>query len=302
MDGQFEIYYMLDQSTIKHLRFPFSFFLLPVFMFALSQAEIIIWSDALLAFIILHLLVFPSSNGYNSYQDKDETSIGGLKDPPVVTRNLFYTTIVFDLLALFLGLLISPVFSGLILVFIMMSRSYSYRGLRFKKYPVLAFVIVFIFQGGFIYLASSLAITGKPLAEFFSSGDIVCMIISSMFIGSVYPLTQIYQHESDKKDGVISLSYMLGYNGTFVFSGILFGIGSFLMTYYFWSNTMLFAIWLFLPFILVMGLRMSVWFKKVRKDNHQANFRNTMSMNLVSSASMNIYFLLLVLINVLQKV
>ena len=296
--GKVRSYFVLDRSTVKHLRFPFSFFLLPVFMFALSQAETIVWFDALLAFIILHLLVFPSSNGYNSYQDKDETSIGGLKNPPAVTRTLFYTTIVFDLLALVLGLLISPVFSSLILVFIIMSRSYSYRGLRFKKYPVLAFLIVFIFQGGFIYLTSSLAITGKSLAELFNTSDILCMIISSMFIGSIYPLTQIYQHESDKNDGVISLSYLLGYSGTFIFSGILFAVGTVLMTYYFWSNTMLFAIWLFLPFIFIMGLRMSLWFKKVRKDIKQANFHNTMSMNLVSSASMNIYFFILVLINI----
>ena len=296
--GKVRSYFILDRSTVKHLRFPFSFFLLPVFMFALSQAETIVWFDALLAFIILHLLVFPSSNGYNSYQDKDETSIGGLKNPPAVTRTLFYTTIVFDLLALVLGLLISPVFSSLILVFIIMSRSYSYRGLRFKKYPVLAFLIVFIFQGGFIYLTSSLAITGKSLAELFNTSDILCMIISSMFIGSIYPLTQIYQHESDKNDGVISLSYLLGYSGTFIFSGILFAVGTVLMTYYFWSNTMLFAIWLFLPFIFIMGLRMSLWFKKVRKDIKQANFHNTMSMNLVSSASMNIYFFILVLINI----
>jgi 1,4-dihydroxy-2-naphthoate octaprenyltransferase len=292
-------YSILDYSTVKHLRFPFSFFLLPVFMFALSQADVIIWFDAALAFIILHLLVFPSSNGYNSYQDKDETSIGGLKNPPSVTRNLYYTTIVFDLLAVTLGFIISPVFSALILLFIVMSRAYSYRGLRFKKYPVLAFAIVFIFQGGFIFLTSSLAITGKPLVEIFNLSNILCMIISSMFIGSVYPLTQVYQHESDKNDGVTSLSYVLGYNGTFIFSGVLFAIGTVLMTYYFWSNTMLFAIWLFLPFILIMALRMSAWFSKVRKDNRQANFRNTMSMNLVSSASMNIYFLILVLINIL---
>jgi 1,4-dihydroxy-2-naphthoate octaprenyltransferase len=271
-------------------------------MFALSQAENIIWFDAMLAFVILHLLVFPSSNGYNSYQDKDESSIGGLKDPPGVTPNLYYTTIAFDLLALVLGLFISPVFSALILVFIIMSRSYSYRGLRLKKFPIVAFAIVFIFQGGFIYLASTLAISGRPLAELFNSSNIVCMIISSMFIGSIYPLTQIYQHESDKNDGVISLSYMLGYSGTFIFSGILFAIGTVLMTYYFWSNTMLFAIWLFLPFIFLMGLRMSVWFKKVRRDISQANFQNTMSMNLVSSASMNIYFMILVLINNLQGV
>ena len=81
-----------DKNTVKHLRISFSFFLLPVFLFALSQAPEINWIKAVVAFCILHLLIFPSSNGYNSYQDRDETSIGGLKNPPKVTRNLFYVT------------------------------------------------------------------------------------------------------------------------------------------------------------------------------------------------------------------
>jgi len=32
-----------DISTIKHLRLPFSFFLMPVFLFAISQASTINW-------------------------------------------------------------------------------------------------------------------------------------------------------------------------------------------------------------------------------------------------------------------
>jgi 1,4-dihydroxy-2-naphthoate octaprenyltransferase len=55
------------------------------------------------------------------------------------------------------------------------------------------------------------------------------MDVASLFIGSVYPLTQIYQHEADKKDGVTSLSYKLGYSGTFVFSGIWFSIATVLL-------------------------------------------------------------------------
>ena len=79
-----------DKDTVKHLRLPFSLYLMPVFLFALSQADSINWPATLLSFLILHVLIFPSSNGYNSYQDRDETSIGGLKYPPKVSRNLFY--------------------------------------------------------------------------------------------------------------------------------------------------------------------------------------------------------------------
>ena len=53
-------------STLRLLRLPFSFFLMPVYWFALSQVVEKDWTRAILIFVILHLLVYPASNGYNS--------------------------------------------------------------------------------------------------------------------------------------------------------------------------------------------------------------------------------------------
>ena len=284
-----------DKDTIKHLRFPFSFFLMPVFLFALSQAKDIHWTGTILAFLILHLLIFPSSNGYNSYQDRDETSIGGLKNPPKVTENLFYATLLFDIAALALGLFISVYFSLSVLVFIIMSRAYSYRGIRLKKYPVVGFLTVFVFQGGFVYLIASTAVSSFSVFSFFTINNLICMAVASLFLGAAYPLTQIYQHEADKNDGVISISYLLGYNGTFIFSGILFAIASILMAYYFEMHNQLFYMALFLFLMSPVIFRLSVWFGRVRKSNTNANFENTMRMNLMTSVCMNLYFSILIL-------
>ncbi|SDD20004.1 UbiA family prenyltransferase [Williamwhitmania taraxaci] len=283
-----------DKNTVKHLRFLFSFFLLPVFLFALSQTNEINWVNTVLAFLILHILVFPSSNGYNSYQDRDEGSIGGLKYPPKVTSNLYYATLLMDILALLAGFLISVYFSLMVLVFILMSRAYSYRLIRLKKYPIIGFLTVFVFQGAFVYLMSSVAISRVNWAELFSENSIICMIISSLFIGSIYPLTQIYQHQADKNDGVISISYKLGYTGTFVFSGLLFAVAVLLMFLYFSIKQQTFALIIFLLMMLPVIYRLSVWFAKVRKDSKHANFENTMNMNMLTSATMNLYFLLLI--------
>jgi 1,4-dihydroxy-2-naphthoate octaprenyltransferase len=284
-----------DKATVKHLRFPFSFFLLPVFLFSLSQANEVKILNTILIFIIIHLLLFPSTNGYNSYEDKDQGSIGGLKSPPAVSKNLFKATLLFDILAIMAALLISLQVALLILVFIIMERVYSYRKIRLKKYPVLAFFIVFIFQGGYIYIVSEMAIQDITIGRAIDGGTLICMAISSLFIGSMYPLTQIYQHESDKNDGVISLSYKLGYRGTFVFSGTLFTLAIVLTTYYFIELRFIVAIVLFGLLILPVIIRMGVWFNKVKKNTRHANFDNTMSMNLLSSISMNTYFLILTL-------
>src|SRR5579863_8479164 len=101
---------MLKRSTIQLLRFHFSFFLMPVYWFALSQLVYTNWPRATLIFIILHLLVYPASNGYNSYMDRDQTSIGGLKNPLQPTKQLFYVTVIMDVVALVLSAFISIYF------------------------------------------------------------------------------------------------------------------------------------------------------------------------------------------------
>src|SRR5688572_31447057 len=98
---------MLQRSTIQLLRFQFSFFLLPVYLFALSLVPAINVWDALLIFFILHFLVYPSSNGYNSYMDRDETAIGGVKNPLPPTRELFTISLIMDAVAILLSLLVS---------------------------------------------------------------------------------------------------------------------------------------------------------------------------------------------------
>ena len=286
-----------DKSTIQHLRLPFSFFLMPVFLFALSQANTINWQTTIIAFVILHLFIFPSSNGYNSYQDRDETSIGGLKNPPKVTKNLFYATLFLDVVGIFCALFVSLYFSLFVLIFVIMSRAYSYRNVRLKKYPFIGFLTVFIFQGAFVYLMAFLAITNFSLANIFTLNNIICMSVASLFMGSIYPLTQIYQHEADKKDGVISISYKLGYIGTFVFSSILFSIATIFLYYYFNLKHQQLYLLLFLFIMLPVIGKLSIWFNKVRKDTKHANFENTMTMNLLTSTCMNSYFLILILNN-----
>jgi 1,4-dihydroxy-2-naphthoate octaprenyltransferase len=270
---------------------------MPVFLFALSQAGNINWLTTATAFVILHLFIFPSSNGYNSYQDRDETSIGGLKHPPKVTRNLYFATLLLDFIGVLGALSVSVYFSLFVLIFVLMSRAYSYRNVRLKKYPVIGFLTVFIFQGAFVYLMASSAVAPFSFDTFFTFNNLICMSVASLFMGSVYPLTQIYQHEADKQDGVISISYKLGYIGTFVFSSILFGLATLFLYYYFNLKHQQTGLFLFLLITLPVVTKLTVWFNKVRKDTSQANFENTMSMNLLTSSCMNLYFLILILNN-----
>lgn len=291
------VFSWFDKNTVKHLRIPFSFHLMPVFLFALSQASQINWINTAIAFLVLHVFIYPASNGYNSYQDKDESSIGGLKNPPAVSKNLFYASLLFDLLGIVLSLSINIVFASLVLLYVLVSRAYSYRKLRLKKNPIIGFLTVFIFQGAFAFLMASFAISNSYSTQVFTINNVLCLSIASLFIGSVYPLTQIYQHESDKKDGVITLSYKLGYFGTFIFSATLFSVAIILLFYYFNLNNQVSYFIVFIIATAPVVLQLLVWFSKVKKAVENANFENTMRMNTLASTCMNIYFLVLIFNN-----
>src|SRR4026209_2930247 len=115
--------FMIDNSTIKLLRIPFSFFLSPIYFFALAQVPNINWVHAIWVFVILHFLIYPASNGYNSYMDRDIESIGLLEKPPPPSRELYHLTIVLDLLAIGLSFLVSPFFAAMMPLYIGASKA-----------------------------------------------------------------------------------------------------------------------------------------------------------------------------------
>lgn len=268
---------------------------MPVYWFALSQVNKINWYDAILIFIILHVLVYPASNGYNSYMDRDTGSIGGIKNPLQPTRQLFYVTIIMDLLAIGLGFLITPVFALGILLYILASRAYSYRKIRLKKYPVIGYLTVIIFQGGVTFF---LAYHGSESSHT-TNVPAIAVIAASLLIGGFYPLTQIYQHKDDLKDGVKTISYKLGYKGTFIFTGIVYALAFCMLGLQFFSNREWNHFLILQIFMLPVLVYFFLWFRKVLINTKEANFNNTMQMNLLASTCTNAAFITLLIIRLL---
>ena len=284
---------MLQRSTLQLLRFHFSIFLMPVFWFALSQIISINWVNAGLAFFILHFLVYPASNGYNSFMDRDTGSIGGIENPLQPTKELYQVTITMNVIAILLALIISKIFAACIALYVLFSVLYSYRKIRLKQYPFLGYAIVIIFQGAFTFYMVKHGCSDQQSLLVSPIG----MIAASLLIGSFYPLTQIYQHKQDAADGVRTISSVLGYKGTFVFCLIMMFLASIFLALYFALN-------LELNLFILTQITMSPiliyflwWMKKVWKDTANANFKNTMRMNVVASICSNAAFITILMIN-----
>ncbi len=265
---------------------------MPVYWFALSQTGHINTIHAVLIFVILHLLVYPASNGYNSYMDRDTESIGGIKNPMEPTKQLFYASVLLDAVGIVLSLIISVYFAIAVVAYILASRAYSYRGIRLKKYPVAGYLTVVFFQGAVTFF---MVMHGSSIDKILEV-PWMDMLIASLLIGGFYPLTQIYQHKQDKEDGVTTLSMLLGYKGTFIFTGFIYMVAMGLLAYQLFDQSQQKEFFIMQIFFVPVLVYFFWWFYKVVCNQQAANFVNTMRMNLLASVCTNAAFITLLLI------
>lgn len=221
--------------------------------------------------------------------DRDTGSIGGIERPPPPTRQLYYVTVAMDIMAIIVGFVIDPLFGCLMPLYIGASKAYSYRRIRLKRFPVVGYLTVIIFQGAFtfwlVYYGSNA--TGATAVPWQG------MVISALLIGGFYPLTQVYQHQQDIDDGVKTISYILGYTGTFRFCAVIYFVAWLFMAQFFISTDQADKLLLVSIFFIPVIVYFIKWFLAVRKNRAAANFRNAMKMNWLAAVCTNLAFIIL---------
>ncbi|MDU0371921.1 UbiA family prenyltransferase [Hymenobacter endophyticus] len=278
------------RRALPLLRIPFSVYLMPVFWFGLSALrEPFSGWRAAGVFGVLHLLAYPASNGYNSYYDRDEGSIGGLRNPPKVSRELLHLVWLFDALAVMGGWLLSPAFAGLVAGYLLVSKAYSFDGIRLKKYPLASTAVVVVFQGAYTFLMTQVGV-GAGWPQLLEPSNLLLALVSSLFLCGSYPLTQVYQHQEDARRGDRTLSLRLGIRGTFVWAGLALAAGAGLLATVYLQRQEVRHLFLFLgatgPVVVLFGS----WARAVWQNPAAANFDRTMRMNQVSSLCLSIAF------------
>ncbi len=277
-----------------HLRVPFSVFLLPVFWFALSQSTAPDTFRVVAVLLIVHLLLYPASNAYNSYFDKDEGAIGLLETPPPVDQTLFYVAWGLDVLALLLGLFVGWPFVAGLFIYGLISKAYSNDRIRLKKYPVASWLIVGFFQGGFTYLMTYQAINNLPITDLLTLHSILAALLCTLNCLALYPITQVYQHEEDARRGDLTLSRLLGVRGTFVCAVAVFAVSLTGFYVYFEGKS---PFYLLLAFILPAMAFFLIWYVQVHRDSNRADFRSAMRMTMLAGLGLNGFFLTLLFLS-----
>src|SRR5688572_19320375 len=283
---------MFSSSSWLHLRIPFSYFLLPVFLFSLAISPNVSEMPLLWTFVTVHFFLYPASNGYNSYFDKDEKSIGGLQNPPPVNRGLYYLSLIFDLIAIILGVIfISLTFAAMLFVYGLISKAYSHPAIRLKKYPIMGWFVAGLFQGLFTFMMCYIGINKYGFENALTTSVLIPGCLSTIMLWANYPMTQIYQHDEDAKRGDKTLSRLLGIRGTFYFVSATFTVVALGFVFYFLLFFSSKYAWIFLAALLPVVSYFFFWFFQVYQDETKADYRHTMWLNFISATCLNIYFI-----------
>jgi hypothetical protein len=283
---------MFSRSSWLHLRIPFSYFLLPVFLFSLCISPNFNESRILWVFVIVHFFLYPASNGYNSYFDKDEKSIGGLKNPPPVNKGLYFLALLLDTLAIVLALFkLNITFAVMLLTYGLVSKAYSHPAIRLKKYAITSWITAGIFQGFFTFLMCYIGLNNFALENVGKPGVLIPALLTTIMLMANYPMTQVYQHQEDLKRGDITISLRLGITGTFYFTASIFGIA--LAGFLFYFNLYFNAdyAWVFSIALLPVLIYFFYWFVLVLRNNDKADYSRTMWLNFISATSLNGFFI-----------
>ncbi len=222
------------QRALIHLRLAFSLVLTPLFIWGvyLALPTPIAWNRVLLAYIIIHLLLYGGMNAFNSYYDRDEGPIGALLEPPPIDRTVLVVALITKLLALLAGLILDLRFGVLVGLGIIFSVAYSHPRWRWKERPLYAAIFVFVGQGMLGVLwgwVSATATTGQLgiLATFWPWDGLKTLGVLSAACWTLgfYPLTGVYQIEADGQRGIQTLAVALGLKGCFLFTASVASIG-----------------------------------------------------------------------------
>ena len=278
-----------------HLRLPFSVYLLPICLFALILLPgITDWWRVVWVLLIIHVLVYPAANTFNSYYDKDEGSVNGLEVPPPVNSTLFWVSMGLEALALLAAAFINVQLIVFILVYGAFMKAYSHTGIRIKKRPIASWLLISTFQGGFVFLMTYVVLHDMSLWELIATPKEVGLwlgaLISFLNILALYPVTQVYQHTEDASRGDLTISRLMGVRGTFVNAWVcLLAVGACFLVFY----QAAWPFWLMLSLLVPAIVYLAVLTYRIWQNPAAANFRAASWVTRLTGWGMNVFFLIM---------
>jgi 4-hydroxybenzoate polyprenyltransferase len=257
-----------------HLRLHFQLLLAPIFLWGFYLAGGVFSLDFWLAFVAFHVFLYGGTTAFNSYYDRDEGPVGGLKNPPPVDAMLLPFSLAMQVMGAVLAAFVNgPVFVVYLLIFAM-GVAYSHPRIRLKARPFGGLLTVAIGQGLLAALAGWF--TAQPSPASITTLGWVGIAGVTLVTTGFYPITQIYQIDEDLARGDLTFAAWAGPQGAFAFAILLQAIALPLL---FWVLLQVAGLWqALLVTLFYVGLLLSIlqWARTYDPAAVVANFRRVM--------------------------
>jgi 4-hydroxybenzoate polyprenyltransferase len=202
-----------------HLRLHYQLvFLSPLFAWGFALGGGQFSNRTAWAFLAFHVFLYGGITAYNSYYDRDEGPVGGLRVPPPVTEPLLGFSLATQLLGLALMTLVSRELALLYGVVMLLSVAYSHPRFRWKARPLLSLVVVGLGQGGIGFRAGWLCGATPAAPMLGSEQGLLGLAAAVLLTMGFYPLSQLYQIEEDRQRGDRTFSVVFGPQASFRFA------------------------------------------------------------------------------------
>ena len=160
---------------------------------------------ALLALVIWVVFLNGGTLAINSVFDKDEGDIGYLNAPPPLPRYLLPFSVALLLVGQLLSFVLPAGFQIAYAICFVLSILYSVPPFRFKAVAGVDWVIN-MWGFGTLTPYAAWAATGRPL----DIGHALILLAFCPLFAGLYPLTQLYQFDEDRRRGDRTLALILG--------------------------------------------------------------------------------------------
>lgn len=192
-----------------------------------ESPEAFIWIKLVIAWIAWVVCLNGGTLAFNSAYDRDEDDIAYLARPPPPPQHLALSSFLLMLTGAVLAFLVTPAFGLVTLGCILMSIIYSHPVIRCKSIPGCDLAINMIGYGSCTTI-SGIMVGQVVLGSLYVIPDQTGWLLIAGFgllFGSFYPLTQIYQVDTDRKRGDMTLAVALG-TGKSLALAIVLGIAA----------------------------------------------------------------------------
>ncbi len=194
-------------------------------------------------FLNVHLLLFGGATAYNSYWDKDQGPIGGLRHPPKMKPWMWLGALIFQMVGLMLAIPGGSLYVSVFALSILFFWLYSTPLARWKGRPIKSLIAIGVSTGFNSVLLGYLAAgnTVVPMPTWIAAVGVTFMLLS------LYPVSQIYQKDEDLRRGDQTFAAQYGQSIVNRFFDISFFIGLGLVT----TGILFLHIWLAILFGLI---------------------------------------------------